>query len=101
MDPEDIGARAQRSESTFAIAQSLARQNGMSLTEPSEGCYQLRNLSHGWIINMYPRRNGLSPRMYHDPHHRAPFLDLPHNWTLLDAVRSAIRAVQQIESQID
>lgn len=84
--------RADISESTFDDAQQLARINEMQLTRPSDGCFQLRHLRHGWIINMYPRHNGGSPRMFHDPHHRGPFLDLPDPWTLLDAVRAAAAA---------
>jgi len=75
----------------------------MSLTNPSDGCYQLRSAA-GWIINMYPRRKGVSSRMYHDPHHRGPFLRLPENWTLLDAVKAAIDAMAERavdESEVD
>ena len=84
--------RAEISESTSSDAAKLAAENGMSLTAPSNGCYQLRHRRKGWIINMYPRRNGGSPRMYHDPNHRGPFLDLPELWTLLDAVHAAVAA---------
>ncbi len=84
--------RADQSESTFEEARQLAAANQMTFTNPSAGCYQLRHLDLGWIINMYPRRDGFSPRMYHDPHHRGPFLKLPENWTLLDGVRIAIEA---------
>jgi hypothetical protein len=84
--------RADRSEATYAEAIALAQANGLTLLCTSDGCYQLRHPARGWIINMYPRRNGLSPRMYHDPHHRGPFLQLPENWTLLDAVHAAVLA---------
>lgn len=82
--------RASTSERTFEDAQVLAMSNGMRLGNPSDGCYQLRHDARGWIINIYPRRNGHSARMYHDPNHRGPFLKLPENWTILDAVQAAI-----------
>lgn len=85
-------SRAFNSEKTFAEAVELSKANGMRLTNPSDGCYQLRHLAVGWIINLYPRRNGASPRMYHDPKHKGPYLSLPQNWTLLDAVKAAVVA---------
>lgn len=88
--------RAKQSEQTFADAQALAAQHGMTLINPSSGCYQLRNPARDWIINLYPRRNGFSPRMYHDPNHRGPFLDLPENWTLLDAVQAAVNTLPRV-----
>lgn len=84
-----MSKRADKSERTFESAESLALANGMCLTNPSDGCYQLRHVVAGWILNLYPRRNGLSPRAYHDPAHKGPFLALPQNWTLLDVVQSA------------
>ena len=94
-------SRAELSEDTYEAAAELAKQNGLSLTSPADGCYQMRHKAKGWIINIYPRRNGGSPRMYHDPHHRGPFLDLPRAsthpheeccWTIMDAVNAAIKA---------
>lgn len=85
-------SRAETSESTFADAKKLADANGLGLTNPSDGCYQLRHSEKGWIINMYPRRNGMRPRMYRDRNHRGPFLDLPDPWTIVDAVKAAIDA---------
>ncbi len=81
--------RAQTSEATFAEAKALADAHGFRLTNPSDGCYQLRFMDE-WIINLYPRRKGGSPRMYHDKHKPGPFLKLPQDWTILDAVQAAI-----------
>lgn len=82
--------RPERCEGMFEPARSLARQHGMLLLNPSDGCYQLRHLTRGWIVNLYPRRKGFTPRIYHDPHHRGPFFKVPELWTLLDVVRAAI-----------
>lgn len=87
--------RAETSEQTFDAAAWLAKVNDMRLTNPSDGCFQLRHLTFGWIINMYPRRGGAHPRMYHDPNHKGPFLKLPEDWTLLQAVQSALVAADQ------
>ena len=85
--------RAEYSEATFNEAKKLGRDHGIAVSCVADGCYQMRHAS-GWIINMYPRRSGCTPRMYHDPHHRGPFLDLPQKWTLLDAVKAAIKAIE-------
>jgi hypothetical protein len=86
--------RADDSEQTFDEAKALAAQNGMTLINPSDGCYQLRCDNPDWIVNMYPRRSGGSPRMYWDPNHRGPFLKLPEDWTLLDGVKAAVEAAK-------
>lgn len=96
---QDIADRAAASAETFHAAKVLAEANGMKFLNPSAGCYQLRHLTLGWIINMYPRSNGISPRMYHDPHHRGPFLKLPNDWTLLDAVKAAVSTLGKGEVQ--
>lgn len=49
---------AKRSESTFQEAALRADGYGMQLTNPSDGCYQVRDREHGWIYNIYPRRRG-------------------------------------------
>ena len=84
--------RATQSENTYRDAAELASRNGLALTNPSDGCFQLRSLTKRWIVNLYPRRKGHSPRAYHDPNHRGPYLKLPEQWTLLDAVTAAINA---------
>ncbi len=91
--------RATTSANTFDEAQALARESGMALTNPSSGCYQLRYPARGWLINMYPRHSGCSPRMYHDPHHPGPYLTLPEDWTLLHAVQAACGEDAHLEVQ--
>jgi hypothetical protein len=86
-----MSERAELSERTYRAAERMAWERGMVLTNPSDGCYQLRHRGRGYIVNLYPRRKGITPRAYHDPHHRGPFLPLPENWTLLDAVVAAGR----------
>ncbi len=86
--------RAERCARTYPEARSLAARHGMAFENPSHGCYQLR-WGPGWITNMYPRHNGINPRMYHDPHHQGPFLRLPEKWTLLEAVEAAVRTCRQ------
>ncbi len=90
-----IKDRATRSENTYRYAKELACHNGLALTNPSEGCYQLRHSVEDWIINLYPRRKGHTPRVYHDPNHRGPHLNMPTQWTLLDAVNAAIMEVSK------
>lgn len=83
--------RAEASEATFFEASEAASLNGLRLLNPSDGCYQLRQHPTGYIINIYPRRNGANGRVYHDPNHPGPLLPLPRHWTLLDVVLAAIR----------
>ena len=90
-----MSTRADDSAATFNEACVVASIHGMRLTNPSVGCYQLRHAVTGWIINLYPRHSGGSPRCYHDPRHKGPFLKLPVDWTLLDAVRAAADAEAQ------
>jgi hypothetical protein len=80
---------SEKRESTFEVARDKAKAYGLELTNTSEGCYQLRCPKEGWILNLYPRRKGFTPRAYHDPNHRGPFLDLPELWTLADVVKAA------------
>jgi len=87
--------RAEQSERTFRRAQDLAIGWGLVLSNPSDGCYQLRSITKGWIINLYPRRKGFTPRVYHDPNHKGPFLRMREEWTLLDAVEAAMRAEKE------
>ena len=87
-----MGLRAKRCEQTFDEAEQTAAAHGLRLTNPSAGVYQLRSDRQGWIINLYPRRQGATGRIYHDPHHRGPFLPLPCDWTLLDVVLAAVAA---------
>ena len=87
----------QSSEETFDAASIYADMHDMRFTNPSSGCYQLRHNKKGWIINMYPRRKGLSPRMYHDAHRPGPFLTLPKNWSLMDAVMIAVKTERELE----
>ena len=84
--------RAKQSEATYDEAAMLAAHNGMDMTNPSDGCYQLRHRARGWIINLYPRRKGFTPRCYHDPNHRGPYLKMREDWSLVDAVEAAIAA---------
>ncbi len=70
-------------------AMRLAERLGLELSNPSTGCYQLREPVNGWILNLYGRSNGANPRAYHDPNHQGPFLPLPDCWNLLDVVQSA------------
>ena len=80
------------SELTFDDARKLANEHDMDLVNPSLGVFQLRHKTDDWIIGLYPRRNGLSPLCKHDRNRPGPYLNLPENWTLLDAVKAAIVA---------
>ena len=88
--------RVARCVERYSEAVELAESNGLRLTNPSTGCYQLRHLSRGWILNLYPRCNGATGRLYWDPHHKGPFLPLPEHWTVMEVVEAMIKAAQQI-----
>ncbi len=81
-----------QAEADFDRASQIAASNSLSLDAPSDGCYQLRSQSPKWIINYYPRGSGLKPRIFHDEHHRGPFLRLPDMPTLTDFVEAAVKA---------
>lgn len=77
------------SEKTFPEAVRIAESFGMVFLNPSDGCYQLRFPSMLWIVNFYPRRNGMNPRAYHDPNRRGPFVHgLPERWSLAEAAQA-------------
>ena len=59
-----------------------------------ESNIDLRFKAKKWIYNLMPRVKGANPRVYSDPHHRGPFLPLPQEWTLLDAVKAAVQLEQ-------
>lgn len=82
--------RAKQCEATYDAARELAAAHGWALSNPSDGCYQLRHHGRDWLYNLYPRRGQHSPLIYGDLHHRGPFLDVPQYWTLLDVVQAAI-----------
>lgn len=87
--------RSDTFQSQFREAAILAETHGMALTKPSEDSYQLRLGKDGWIINIYPRARGGSPRMYHDRNRKGPYLALPASWDLLDAVQAAVTAIAE------
>lgn len=83
---ENREARRELSYEQFAQAERLANANGMGLRQCSLIQFQLL-YGDGWILNIYPSNQ----RLYHDPHHKGPFLKIEAQpWTLIDVVRSAI-----------
>ena len=68
----------------FPRAAALARRNGLRLICHNETHYQLRGGE--WLINLYPGNQRILADRQKD---RAPYLDLPDPWTLVDAVEAA------------
>jgi len=80
---EEAKSNRDSAEGSFHAAAKLARSKGLSLTQRSDSHYQLRG--GRWLINLYPGNQ----RIYADRNKdRAPYLDVPCNWTLQDAVEA-------------
>lgn len=82
------GKRQRRAVSSrlFDRAQGLAEAHGLVLLRHTEVHYSLRK-PDAWMIELYPG-NG---RIYSPKLHRGPYLDLPRPWTVLDAVKAAVK----------
>lgn len=82
----------QASVDVFDEAFALAYANGFVL-ERKRGCYHYQLTWFGgeedeeYIYNLYPT----TQRIYADPHHRGPFLNLKKPWTVLDVVKAAVK----------
>jgi len=84
--------RAAKAVSQACEAAALAKTNGMRLIRRDNIHYQLIGGSPAWLINLYPS-NG---RIYADPKRaKAPFLNVPDEWTLSDAVNAAIEVTKK------
>ena len=80
----------QRALSTYEQAQELAHLNGFELQKHSPWHFILAYKPKGhttWLYNLYPANQ----RIYTDPHHRGPFLEIAKPWTFLDVVCAAMR----------
>lgn len=82
--------RIQIFERGFRDAVQLAADYGMTLTNPSDGCFHLKHNKLGWIINMYPRKSCDTPLLKHDVNHPGPKLQLPSKWTPMSVVEAVI-----------
>jgi hypothetical protein len=93
----DAMARRERADRDFGEAQRLAQQAGLFLRKCSPTQYQLsvwNSPASGWLINIYPGNS----RIYADPNRpRPPYLRVPEDWGLIDAVRAAVEAVARGE----
>lgn len=73
----------------FDDAKRLAISYGFELKKKSEGHYQLiyhpQVTLQFFIYNIYPGNH----RIYADPNHTGPFLELNGEWGLIDVVMSA------------
>lgn len=71
-------------------AKKLAAENNLVLEQHSQWHYSLTLMKNGarkWRINVYPSNQ----RIWWDRRcGKAPFLDLPVGWTLLDVVKKAV-----------
>ena len=87
VDAQRRGENRLRARGSFADALKRASELGLSLVRRNDTHYQLRPLDRSWLINLYPGNN----RIYRDAGQpkAAPFLDVRHDWTLLDIVEAA------------
>lgn len=81
----------QASEDVFKEAAILAAANHCALNRMPNGYhYQLVCINGDrpdYIYNLYPS----TQRIYADPKHRGPFLQVPKPWTLLDVVKAKVK----------
>lgn len=76
----------------FPEAERVARECGLKLLKRSATHFQLTPLISlgSWLINLYPGNQ----RVYFDRNRgRAPYLALPDDWDLKDAVKAAKKAI--------
>jgi len=87
---EQKQANLQASEDVFEEAVTLAYANHCVLRrKPGNAHFQLLCLNENseyFIYNLYPS----TQRIYSDPKHRGPFLQVKKPWTLLDVVKAKI-----------
>lgn len=84
-------AHLQASEDTFDEAVEFARESGACLLLRMPAGYHFQLICYGenheHIYNLYPS----TQRIYSDPKHRGPFLQIPQPWTLLDVVKAVVK----------
>lgn len=75
-----------KAESDFKTAKDIAERSGLKLKCCSDVHYQI--IGKDWVVNLYPG-NG---RIHADKKKRgrAPFLNLPPDWSLIDAVKACV-----------
>lgn len=89
----------QNAEAGFEEAVDMSAKIDMDLTQCTEAHYQLTvYLSHSplefWLYNLYPGNQ----RIYADPNHRGPFLQLAGVWSFEKIIKAANAA--RIESGV-
>jgi hypothetical protein len=81
----------QASEDVFKEAAILAAANLCALNRmPNDYHFQLIKINGDkpdYIYNLYPS----TQRIYSDPKHRGPFLQIPKPWTILDVVKALVK----------
>lgn len=85
--------RRHRADHEFDEACQLAEANGLRLHRCSFAHYQLIHVAKNWLLDIYPGNR----RLYSDPKRKGPFLSVPHDWTLIEVVRVAIKRERRLE----
>ncbi len=101
-DAEPVAVSGERREARrdlaaeqFPGARGIAERAGVTLRRFTEAHYQLRGPRGKWIINIDPGNR----RMFHDQHKRGPYLEVSAEWTLLEVVHAALRAMEKETAQ--
>lgn len=86
--------RRRRAWREYHSARVVAAAAGLILQRHGESHYSLQmqptETAPGWTLHLYPG-NG---RVYRGHDRHAPFLDVRQDWTLMDVVGAATRALQ-------
>ena len=83
---EEIVVRLMANSNVLDEAVQLAKSNALLLRKHSDFHFSLTRLGQ-WRINLYPSNQRVYPKSKN-----APFLKLPFDWTVLDAVNTAIES---------
>lgn len=87
MSNETKGSRRARATLEFFEARDFCIDRGMDLRKNSDTHYSL--FGDGWLLDIYPGNQRLYRPENREP--RAPFLELPNEWGLLDVVKAATK----------
>lgn len=82
--------RRARSKELFDESLKVAWDNNIRLQRFSDAHYRVTH-ADGWELEVYPGNR----RIYRRKHSKAPFVELPEDWTILDVVKG----VAAIESK--
>lgn len=86
----DGSNRRLSAEEELSAAQEIASASGVELRQCSWTHYQLSAGAGRPLLNIYPGNR----RIYSDPNRRWPFVRVRRNWSLVDVVQAAIKALE-------